>query len=167
MNSQVKVVKIRGIKLLGKSSPYANLTAEEQFLCNNLGIHPKSSSVYGRMQIGGWNYCTEDVANKCSTDNSKVWFKTTQQVATVIKKLLHDENSGKVWVVYSVVRCTPYQYPQQARNLKLNNCHLLDINSIDGDLSFQDACSLHGFFVNLDLDYGHYLSPIPNCYNIF
>ncbi|KAE8737244.1 hypothetical protein FOCC_FOCC017294 [Frankliniella occidentalis] len=154
------------IKLIGTSKKLTNLNEEEKFYCEQLNINPENCVCYNKIQFEGWTYSTSNYAKKSKTDNSIAWLITTKKVIN-IRKLFLDEEREKVWVVGSVVRCTPYKYPGTLNNISLNCHHLLQVASIDSDVIFETASSLNGVFVNLNLNHGHFVSPMPNCYNIF
>jgi len=66
------------------------------------------------------------------------------------------------------VRYEPSQYcsPLVIR-LDPNLCFLYKVNCIDDDIFFADVNEIKGICVSMDLEEGHFISPMPNVFNMF
>lgn len=164
-NRLSKVREVGNVKLIGMSVPYNNLTDEERWHCDDLEIHYSNCSRFSKIKKKGFLYSSAAKKANAKSDNSVA--KLTDGKIVQIQYFLCDETSKLLWVVASVVRVEPFMCPPSVIKLGLDACFLLKVTCIDEDLSFIPVDLLNGVYVNFDLSYGHFLSPIAYTFNMF
>lgn len=153
------------IRLLQKGKSF-NPTQEEDWFIRRMGKESSNFVLYGMLQKDGCHYGATLHRNKTKTDNSFARLQNKQIIK--IRKILYHEMSNETWIVGSPVRCRPSQFcPRAVVDFDPNLCFQYVVSSIDEDILFYDVSDLKTVCVSMQLDHGHYLSPMPNIFNMY
>ncbi|KAK3917318.1 Halomucin [Frankliniella fusca] len=153
------------VRLLKKGKLF-KATVEEEWFINRMGKECADFLQYSQLQKDGCCFGTHSGRRKVKTDNSFAMLASKEII--LIRKILYHEHTSEVWIVGSKVRCEPSPYcPLSIVRFDPSLCFQYSVISIDEDIGFHEVESLSKVCVNIKLDNCHYLSPMPNLFNMY
>jgi len=160
-------VKYAGaIQLLGVAQPFKP-SVEEEDIFNHMHVHDLQDCVqYMLLKKDGCHYGPGRVSGSSKIDNSYVQLLNKKIVC--IKKIIHKETTNDCWIVANRVRVTPSKYcPLVVVRYDPSLCCQQVVSSIDEDVSVYEVSQISTVCVNMPFANGHFLSAMPNIFNMF
>lgn len=150
------------VSLLQKSQPF-QATKEEEWFLNRLGKRSCDFVCYRQLKKNGCHFGTS-IGKK--TDNA--FARLDNKKIILIRKILYHESSNNVWVVGSLVRCEPSPYcPHEVVRDHPHLVFQFIVKSIDEDINLFQVDLLQTVCVSVKTNQMHYLSPMPNIFNMY
>lgn len=139
-------------------------TEEEEWFINRMEKESSEFVVFSEVYKDGCYFGSNPKSRK--KDNS--YARLLDKKIVFIRKILYHEPSGEVWLVTSIVRCqpSPFCHPSVIR-FDPNLCFQFEVSSVDDDVEFHSLNDFDIVCVSLKVDQRHFISPMPNLFNMF
>lgn len=153
-------------ELVGFSKPFQPSRAE-QFLINRCGQQAKDFSQYRGLVKSGCFYESLALQNKKKrTDNT--YAKLKDHTIILIRRIIYNCHSEDIVIVASKVRSSPSVYcPREITQSYPQLCFQYIVNSIDVDVELFSVAQLDMICCSFILPDGHFVSPMPNVFNLY
>lgn len=153
------------VELLGYSKPL-NASEEEKWLLNHRGVNVKDCVEYGLMKKDGCHFGPGMSSRQSKVDNAHAMLIDKKIIQ--ILKIIHNETTNDIWVLAHRMRCQPSHHcPSIVIRYDPSLCCQHVVTSVDEDVTIYDVTQLRSVCVNLPLEHGHYICPMPNIFNMF
>ncbi|KAJ1519167.1 hypothetical protein ONE63_011223 [Megalurothrips usitatus] len=151
------------IRLLHKGKRF-HATEEEEWFLRRMGKTGSEFLVFTELKKNGCHYGAD--VKKQKTNNSFVCLANYDIVN--IKKFLYCEASREVFVIGVKVRYEPSSLcPPSVVRFDRRLCFLFQVTSIDEDIIIFSVKDFRTVCVSIELENGHFISPMSNLYNMF
>lgn len=163
--NQTRKKQVGKAQLMGFSRPFSNPNAQEKWLIEKHKIDRNSCVIFAKVKVNGMIF--ESYHSGRVMDNSVALL--SDESVLQIKKIIENEVTQEIYIFGVKIRCRPSKYVPQSvvRLRKMSLCFLLDVLSVDEELICVPLSSLKGLFVNMKLPHGHFISHVPNIFNMF
>lgn len=164
--SHANRVKFVGkLELLGVTHRFRP-SREERWHFDHARVNVEDCVEYKLIKKDGCHYGTGQPTRETKTDNSYAKLRNTSIIH--IQKIIHNERTNDVWVLGKRVRVEPSRYcPQSVVRYDTSLCCQFNVTSTDEDISIYDVSELDTICVNMPFDHGHFITPMPNIFNMF
>lgn len=161
-----KFTVVGEVKFVGFCKPFQPSRAE-QFLINRSGQQAKDFTQYrGLVKSGCFFESLALQSKKKKTDNTYARLK--DHTIILIRRIIYNCHTEDIVIVASKVRSTPSVYcPREIIRSYPQLCFQYVVNSIDEDVELFSVAQLDMICCSFILPDGHFLSPMPNVFNLY
>lgn len=160
-----RVHYVNEIQLLGYSKAL-RASAELKWLLTQIGVNDKDCVEYRLLKKDGCHYGPGLSSDQSKIDNAHAML--TDKNIVKITKIIHNEVTNGIWCLAHRIRCVPSPTcPPAVIRYDPSLCCQFVVTSIDEDVKLYDVKELRSVCVSLRFEHGHYISPMPNIFNMF